>query len=280
MLILPSIKSCKFVIGQFLIFIYMLRGGIYMIIQSSTYSNSIQKISMVPLEKINPLYTPHITKVFYTRMNNIFPYLDIFDLLLPVEKHPQKDEYFLVGRYDFYYFIINNTNLNEVPCITEEFTGNTAQSLKILRRLHSKGDSNKISKKNILNKLSERNLTSSQVIKMTGFTKQDLINYHYNSAVPQKYISNHTTEATLNWITNLKLDAIVKNFLYERAGLPQKNQKRLTDEKRKFLQYFFRNTKRFEQLSVPKQINVLTYALNFKGVIITLLQQQIDNYLN
>ena len=40
--------------------------------------------------------------------------------------------------------------------------------------------------------------------------------------MPRKYISNHTTETTLNWIASFKLDAIVKGFLYERAGLPQK----------------------------------------------------------
>ncbi|MDM5187308.1 hypothetical protein QUF99_08200 [Bacillus sp. DX4.1] len=249
-----------------------------MITKPSTYPK--QEISMIPLRKIKPLYIPHITKVFYTRMNNIFSHLGIFDLLLPVEKHPQKDEYFLVGKYDLYYFMINHTNLNEAPCIIEEFTGKTTQSLKILRRLHNKGDSNKTSKQNILSKLSNRNLPLSKIIKMTGFIKQDLKDYHYNSVVPRKYISDHTTETTLNWIANLTLDATVKEFLYERAGLPQKNQDRLTDEKRKFLNHFFRNSKRFEQLSAPKQINVLTYAMNFKGVVISHLQKQIDSYLN
>ncbi|WP_254610161.1 MULTISPECIES: hypothetical protein [unclassified Bacillus (in: firmicutes)] len=162
----------------------------------STYLT--QEIITIPLRKIKPLYIPHITKVFYSRMNNIFSYLSIFDLLLPVEKHPQKDEYFLVGKYDLYYFMISHTNLDEAPCIIEEFTGDTTQSLKILRRLHNKGDSNKTSKQSILNKLSNRNLSFSQLTKMTGFTKQDLRDYHYNSAVPQKYINNHSTEATLN----------------------------------------------------------------------------------
>ncbi|PFA22249.1 hypothetical protein CN373_10840 [Bacillus cereus] len=244
----------------------------------STYLT--QEIITIPLRKIKPLYIPHITKVFYTRMDNVFSYLSTFDLLLPVEKHPQDDEYVLVGKYDLYYFMISHTNLDEAPCIIEEFTGDTTQSLKILRRLHNKGDSNKTSKQNILNKLSNQNLSLSQLTKMTGFTKQDLKEYHYNPSVPQKYINNHSTEATLNWIASLRLDAAVKEFLYERAGLPQKHQDRLTDTKRKFLHRFFRNTKRFNQLSAPKQINVLTYAMNFERVVIECLQKKIDNYLN
>ncbi|MBO0999557.1 hypothetical protein IOC57_17640 [Bacillus sp. SD075] len=249
-----------------------------MFVEHNRYSP--KEINWIPIKKIKPLYIPHITKTFYKRMNINFHYLDTFDLLLPVEKHPQKEEYFLVGRYDCYLFMINETNLKEVPCIIEEFTGKPSQYLKILRRLHNKGDSNKTSKQSLLNKLQARNLSISQVIKMTGFTKQDLEDYHYKQTVPQEYINNHTTEKTLNWIDNLSLDNTVKDFLYKSAGLPQSNKERLTDEKRKFLQYFFKHAKRFEQLTIPEQIEVLATALNFRSVVMSFLQEKIYRYLD
>lgn len=50
-------------------------------------------------------------------MNSTIEYLDIFDLLLPVEKHPLKDEYILVGKYDCYNFITNNPHIKQIPVL-------------------------------------------------------------------------------------------------------------------------------------------------------------------
>lgn len=239
-----------------------------------------QQINMISLKKIKPLYMPHITNVFYKRMDNTFNYLTIFDLLLPVEKHPQKDEYLLVGRYDCYHFILKYTKMTEAPCIIEDFTGKPLQYLKVLRRLHPKGDSTKQGKQMILNKLKSRSFYLLEIMKKTGFTKQDLSSYNYASTVPKKCINEHTTETTLNWIDSLKLDKEVKEFLYESAGLPLKNTDRLTDEKRKFLQYFFKHAKRFHELSTSQQIKVLTYAMNFKRITMQFLQEVIDKDLD
>lgn len=212
-------------------------------------------------------------------MTNTIEYLDRFDLLLPVEKHPQKDEYILVGKYDCYNFIANNQHIRQIPCIIEDFIDKPSQYLKILRRLHNKGDSNKTNRQFILNKLVENHFPLLQILKQTGFTKNDLRDYNYKVTVPKNYINSHTTEKTMNWISDLKLRSNTKQFLYKCAGLPIGNHKRLTEEKKKFLQHFFTHAKGFEKLTIPQQINILTHALNFKAIMTAQLQQQINCYL-
>lgn len=241
--------------------------------------HSLTKISMIPIEKINPLYISHITKNYSKKMTNTIEYLDRFDLLLPVEKHPQKDEYILVGKYDCYNFIANNQHIRQIPCIIEDFIDKPSQYLKILRRLHNKGDSNKTNRQFILNKLVENHFPLLQILKQTGFTKNDLRDYNYKVTVPKNYINSHTTEKTMNWISDLKLRSNTKQFLYKCAGLPIGNHKRLTEEKKKFLQHFFTHAKGFEKLTIPQQINILTHALNFKAIMTAQLQQQINCYL-
>lgn len=225
----------------------MLEGGMYMKAWADIYPNP--NIIMIPLRKIKILYEPHVTEAFYNRMKNNLYFLDTFDLILPVEKHPQKDEYVLVGRYDAYSFILNEDPLKTVPCIVEMFTGKEGQFLKILRRLHNKGDSNKISKERVLSKPQISKLSLSQVENLTGLTKKELSGYQYHLEVPKIFINHNTTVNTLNWISSLNIDDDVKEFLYKRAGLSKRNNKRLTDEKRKLLQEFFKQAKRFEQLS-------------------------------
>ncbi|MFS0689947.1 hypothetical protein AB1K89_12010 [Sporosarcina sp. 179-K 8C2 HS] len=237
-------------------------------------------IIMIPLRKIKTLFEPHVTEVFYKRMKNNLYFLDYFDLILPVEKYPHKDEYVLVGRYDVYSFIANKDPLKSVPCIVETFTGREGQYLKILRRLQNKGDSNSTSKERVLSKPQIRNLSLPRIENMTGLTKKELSGYKYNQEVPKKYINLNTTVNTLNWISSLIVNDDVKAFLYKRAGLPQGNNKRLTDEKRKLLQVFFKKVKRFEQLSSSAQIKVLRDTLKFKDEFIHYMQIRIDSLLN
>ncbi|EJS70178.1 hypothetical protein CN425_14180 [Bacillus cereus] len=241
--------------------------------------HSLTEIRMIPIEKINPLYNPHITKSYSKKMPSTIEYLDTFDLLLPVEKHPQKDEYILVGKYDCYNFITNTPHIRQVPCIIEDFTEKSSQYLKILRRLHTRGDSHKTNRQFILNKLEENHFPLLQILKQTGFTKHDLRDYNYKITVPKNYINSHTTEKTLNWISDLKLKSTIKQFLYTCAGLPIGNHMRLTEEKKKFLQHFFAHANEFEQLTNRQQIKILTNALNFKAIMTAQLQQQINYYL-
>ncbi|PAF16916.1 hypothetical protein [Terribacillus saccharophilus] len=234
----------------------------------------------VQFDKIKPIYSPVFTQTFMKRMRNTVKFHETFDLLLPVEKHPVKDEYILVGRYDVYSFIKDDGLLKEVPVVIEEYTEETLQFLKILRRLHNKGDASKSNKQSILNMLQLKKIPLSLILKKTGFTKQDFSNYNYNEDILSKYINTYTTEQTLNWIYKLKLEEDVKDFLYNRAGLPQGNAMRLTDEKRKFLQLFFIKADRFLELLPSQQIEVLANALNYKEIAMSFLQKQIDNFLD
>ncbi|MCM3790339.1 hypothetical protein M3221_18335 [Domibacillus indicus] len=233
-------------------------------------------IITIPIDKIKPLYNPKVTGTFSKRMHRSLDYLNTFDLLLPVEKHPQKDEYYLVGSYDRYSFI-KEMGFKKAPCIIEDFTDKNSEYLKILKRLDNKGDSNKANKQYILNKLLLSNVPSIEILEKTGFTNQDFTNYQYKPTVPAEYKNDYTTEETLNWIEGLKLENSVKDFLYERAGL--NNAERLTGEKRKFLQHFFKNAQRFQELSAFQQIEILAAALNFNNVAMLYLQGKIDEHL-
>ncbi|MGG4491316.1 hypothetical protein [Metabacillus idriensis] len=135
-------------------------------------------IEMVDFYKISTLYFPHVTKVFMKRMTSTHAQLSDYDLILPVEKHPDREEYILVGRYDCYEYISTFHKTKEVLCIIEEFTEKETQYFKILRRLHNKGDSNKKNKKLLLNRLEHQNF--SKINKMTGFSRSELKDYRKN----------------------------------------------------------------------------------------------------
>ncbi|MED3793773.1 hypothetical protein P4571_15150 [Niallia alba] len=240
----------------------------------------INIIYSLPLKSIKPLFVPKITGVFIKRTDITHRLLTTFDVLLPVEKVPNKDEYILVGRYDVFYYLRNTKEDLSVKCIIEEYTGSLQQYYKILRRMHSKGDMTKKNKQIVLQLIKGFGVNISSVSKNTGFSNSDFSDYEYNSLVPTNLINENTTEKTLNWISKLKLDATVKSFLYDRAKLPKGNTGRLTEEKRKFLQDFFKYVKRFDKLNSIQQIEILKKALNFKLIAIEILQKEIDGYFN
>ncbi|ARK30100.1 hypothetical protein [Halalkalibacter krulwichiae] len=247
---------------------------------SSIKHDSHDDIVYISLDKIVPLYSPNVTGVFLNRMKGNFQHLSTFDLLFPVEKDPKKDEYILVGKYDYYHFIVNKTLMKTVPCILEPYSGRVSQYFKLLRRSHPSGEQTKSTRQSVLKLLESRKVIWKTVIQYTSLTKKELSDLKYNPTVPAEHINAYTTEITLNWIDNQAFRPEVKKFLYKRAGLPYRDQKRLTDERRKFIVSFLNREKRFAMLTDSQQIKILTKAINFKATMFDHLKMLIDDYLS
>lgn len=243
-----------------------------------------EEIIMIPLKNIQPLYDAYITSAFFSRMRLTATHLETYDLILPVERHVISGKYILVGGYDKYKFLLEQ-NYSEAPCIVEKKSSSIKQNLKVMRRLHNKGDS--WSRENKLKILALfRNLTPislKTLITHTGFKRNELERLNYHPRVPENYRSEHAQTSTLNWVaTHNAFTPRVKEFLYNRALLKFGDPKRLTQEKMKSVDFILKKLKphSFQMLTEAQQLKVLTRCMNFKGELIISIQHMIDGYLN
>jgi len=239
-----------------------------------------KEILSIPLKQIKPIKNLSVSKAYLTRMKKIKSDLQDFDLVLAVEKGEQGNEYLLVGGYDRYDFLVSS-KAKYAPCIIEERSEKEKDLLtKIFNRLFNKGDSSKENRKSILISLYSL-VTFEFIIRRTGLTKGDLENnYNFHPRVPSEFINENTNETTMNWVESLFLNKEVKKFLYERAGLPVGDSKRLTQDSIKIIKRFFKEDReRFQSLTVEQQISVLNYALNFKGIFVSLLKTKVSDLL-
>lgn len=238
-----------------------------------------KEIIYVPLDKIKLIANLKASDAYLKRMKKTEEDLLVYDLLLAVEKIQGSDEYLLVGGYDRYHHMISVGKEN-APCIIEELSiSPNEQGTKILRRLFNNGDSIKENRQIILDLLNRISVTLNFIIKKTGFTNSELKNnYNYHINIPNRFINEHTSEKTMNWIENLSCSIEVKNFLYERAGLPIGDPKRLTHDNVKLIKIFLKQEPRFNYLTPSEQEKILSYAINFKGMIIHLLKSMVSDY--
>lgn len=238
------------------------------------------KIIMVPLKDIQPLYPPLISNTFQYRMQMTINHLQMYDLILPVERHEKTGMYQLVGGYDKYVFL-KNQGVEKAPCLVEKYTGPVQQYLKSLRRLHHKGDSTmRNNKLKILSKLSDLRISFKTIMKNTGFKKSELQMFRYDPNIPNEYISHSTSTKTMNWIAkNKAFSPYVKMFLYKRAHLDKGHPQRLTEEKAAFIEYILKKVNNFERLTESQQIKVLKRCISFKGEFSGMIQKMIDDFL-
>lgn len=238
-----------------------------------------KEICSIPLEKIKSPVELQVSDAFQKRIKKTHSLLLDYDLLLAVEKDSFKDTYLLVGGYARYDYLVS-IGQKYALCIIEEVSENLSeQHTKILRRLFNNGESSKENKQKILDILSKFNITIDYITKRTGLTKSELQNnYKYHNNIPKKYINEHTSEKTMNWIENLSVDQSVKSFLFERAGLPQGNSKRLTHDSVKIIKKFLNQEPRFNHLTPIQQVKVLGCAINFRGMVVDLLKSIVNEY--
>jgi hypothetical protein len=240
------------------------------------------RIHSIPLDKIKHTYNVDVTEAYLKRMKKVKDDLLDYDLLLAVEKDDNLDIYILVGGYDRYKFLLNCSGEKYAPCIIEKSSmSDKKRSLKVLQRLFNKGDTTKTNRQRVLNLLKQAQMRIESIIKSTGFTRSDILtNYQYNEYVPIKFINEHTTEKTMNWIESLTLTQQVKEFLYKRAGIPSGDKKRLTQDSVKIVKHFLTQEPRFQYLDASEQIKVLRNAISFKGHVVKFLKDMVDEFLN
>ncbi|MBM7571688.1 hypothetical protein [Aquibacillus albus] len=238
------------------------------------------KIEYIPLKKIIPIYNPHITNTYLQRMRSIKNNLLDYDLLLAVEKDSKSDHYYLTGGSDRYHYLIESGK-KVAPCIVEDKSNDDLSLyIKIVNRLFNDGESNKQNRKSLLKLIEKIETPLLTVISHTVFTKKQLLNeYRYDELVPSNFINDHTNEKTMNWICKLEINYEVKKFLYKSAGTPV-GPKRLTHDSIKVINQFLKKESRFTQLTASQQIELLSYAISFKGQIIKMLIQFVDEMLD
>ena len=222
------------------------------------------RIQNILLSKIKPIENLHVSHAFIARMKKNYTDLDDYDLLLAVEKDHHDDFYHLVGGLDRYYFLVNHTKRKEAPCIVEKHSATIgSRNLKLLRRLFNRGDTGKENKQTLLNRLSKANIKLAEIVKKTGFTASKIRNeYEFHEDVDSELITDHTAIKTANWIIRLKLKKETEKFLFERAGLPQKNPHRLTYESMKLINKYLNEDRfRFDRLTPGQQKKVLNHLV-------------------
>ncbi|WP_332696956.1 hypothetical protein [Halalkalibacter lacteus] len=239
-----------------------------------------EKIILIQLNDIQPLYTPYITQTFLTRMISTSNYLQTYDLIIAVEKNEIPGKYTLVGGYDKYKFL-KEQGRTYAPCIIEKYSGPVQQHLKVMRRLHNKGDSwSKDNKTKLLAKLKDLPVSFKTILRSTGFKKNYFQDLHYHDDVEDEYKNSYATITTLNWIVQQPFTQLVKEFLYKRACLKKGNPQRLTQEKVKFIDYILKSVRKFNKLTEEEQIKVLKRCMSFKGEFVGIIQNMIDDFLD
>jgi hypothetical protein len=237
-------------------------------------------IHLISLDKIKPEFDFKITDIFLERMKKSED-LSTFDLLLAVQKEPfTKDSFLLVGGFDRFHYLKYYTDKKYAHCIIEDFREENKRWAKILQRFIPKGDDSKPNRLKVIEVLKKAKESLDTIIQSTGLTTNYFkSNYQYNKLINDQYINYHTTEKTLNWIHNLKIDHEVKDFLFKKAGLPKGHPNRLTDDSRKIINNFLKMENRINQLPISEQIRILKYATNFKGMVITFLIEMVDDLI-
>jgi hypothetical protein len=234
-------------------------------------------ITYIPIEKIKNEKNPTVSEAYLKRMINYKDDLYIYDLLLPVEKYPNEDQYLLVGGFDRFDFM-SLTGYKYAPCTTEPYLINESKrNEKILRRLHNNGDSSKENRQSILVHFNVNTIDS--ILFKIGITKTEFMqNYCYNPNIPIKYINKHTSYKTMNWIYDSAFNMIVKAFLYERAGLPKGNPERFTFKDMDLVRKLLKNDIKLYYIQPNLQIKVLTRTINSNSMTIDILKTMVNEY--
>ncbi|PWK14935.1 hypothetical protein [Tumebacillus permanentifrigoris] len=239
------------------------------------------RIQYIPLDKIRPIFQLETTAAYLKRMSKLKKDLLDYDLLLAVEKDQNEDFFYLVGGYDRYDFLCNHTNKKLAPCIVEDDSELGNQRLfKLLHRLSNRGDSTKPNRQSVLDLLKQAQVQLDAHRKKIGFSIKFLrTNYEYDNNIPAMFINSNTSEKTMNWIESLPVSTDVKYFLFERAGLEKGNAKRLSQDSLKIIKNLLKNEPRFHALTPDQQIQVLVCAINFRGIVLSLLKDKVEQLL-
>ncbi|MEL1135053.1 hypothetical protein AAC978_07695 [Desulfitobacterium sp. THU1] len=239
-----------------------------------------ERILVIPIDKIKPLFTPVITKEYLKRMEKAKETLHVYDLLLAVEKHPDEDSYILVGGFDKYYFMNHISKSPNAICLIETSDSYEEMLIKTLRRLMPRGDNSKENRLQLMNSLKLLGFDNKALTYITGFSKGYLDqNYSYDPRVPPKFINGNSTHKTLNAIASLNINEQAKEFLYDSAALPKGNPQRLTGQVTSYIMSFIRVDGRLEMLTPSQQVLTLDQAFNPKRTVIRKLMNKVSRFI-
>lgn len=238
-------------------------------------------IVKIPKQKIFTVFDEVLSKEDQKRLNKLENNFLPFDKVIPVEKDPHQDKYYVVGRYPT--FFIHYKNTNYVYCLIEEYTGKKGQLIKIAQRFLYQHPSTQTKQKMVDHLLME-GLTRKEIVKLTYFQNNQLNNFIYDNKVP--YIVERHNElagrpgsiASINQVTRLKekykLSRILTDELYYKV-----KSKSLTQDQLKALSKMLGNTVRFNSLSLKQQNQMVSYVISNQALLINQWQNKINEFL-
>ncbi|MGX1902683.1 hypothetical protein ACT3HK_15295 [Thermolongibacillus altinsuensis] len=165
------------------------------------------RVVEIPKRKIKPVFNETIAKEYLKRVNKLKKYYGLYDRIVPVEKDPHGDFYYLVGAIPRFYALDDDV----VPCIIEHYTSPEEQLLKVARRFEYQYTIPN-AKRDMIDKLKAASISDDEIINKTIFNKQTLRKYQYNEDIPHhirqinEQSKNPASRETLNMINRLKSD--------------------------------------------------------------------------
>jgi hypothetical protein len=243
----------------------------------------MSSIVKLPKSKLVTVFNEIVTDEDKKRINKLKGQFILFDILVPVEKDPNEDFYYVVGKYAIYDVYYNEDDL--VYCILEDYSGNYRNQLvKIARRFlfHYHHRETKVK---IIDQLIMTGFTEDEILKLTYFQPNQRKNYFYNVDVPSFVVTQNEQQgrpssiATLNQISSLSnnynLPDHIRICLFARA-----HNRTLTQQQLKSVRKMLNKTRGFLDLTYVQQKKVLQFVLCNQAFLINTWQQKIDNYLD
>lgn len=228
-------------------------------------------IVYIPKSKIQTVFNEKITHAYQARVQKLKSYLEIYDFLVPVEKDPYQDVYYLVGAYPRFHSLFHDNEL--VPCLVEEYTSPKEQLLKIARRFENQYTI-PIVKREMVDRLKAIGITDNEIIRKTIFERSSLNKYQYSNDIPSpvQYLNeasgNPTSRETLNMIGRLTIthhwlnqDIIIE--LYKAALAKALSQQQI----RSISQFLTNYSSLFMNLRLENQKKLLKYMINSPALL-------------
>lgn len=240
--------------------------------------NSIEKI---PKRKIITVFEEIPVDEDLKRLSKLKKRFNLFDKVIPVEKDPERDLYYLVGRYQTFKAIYNDND--DVYCLVEDYTSEKGQLIKIAQRFLYQNTKSETRQK-MIDHLVRFGLSENDIVKLTYFQPSQMNSYVYGELVPHteqslnENLGRPGTIAAINRVSRLQkrhcLSDKLTSVLYKRI-----RDNVLTIEQLNAITKMLKNTKGFQALKFDNQIKVINFVMINQAFLFKKWQAKINQLL-
>ncbi|WP_044784545.1 ParB/RepB/Spo0J family partition protein [Bacillus thuringiensis] len=236
----------------------------------------------VHIKQIVPIYTETTSEAFKSRMVNCIRNGESLSQYLVLEQDPDKKSLYLISGYAAYE-AYKKAGLSYIDCIVRPFSGRTEQMIQLLQSMFHNSGSNWIDKSIIISQLLDKSLSIKEIAKRVGVEGKDLERYLLHPEIPIE-IADKAYQLQcvplVDKIRRLCISDILKYRLYEKAVLNKKNPSRLTHDQLNKVKWLFNFTRFYELYDIESQWRYILKMLDYKMVLISMLQFEIETELS